>query len=111
MGMNNSNEKEITLRGFVSESERDADGNVVAINILADDDDYEIELNELGVELFDFLDEDVEVTGILKKGRRRPGAKRIRVMSYEWMGKKAYDLKDTGLDFEQPQDRSALRFA
>ena len=103
MGMNKPNEKEVTLRGIITASERDVDDNVVAINILSDDEDFEVELNELGVELFDFLDEDVEVTGMLKKGRRRQGTKLIRVTNYEWIENKAYDRKDRGWEFDQPE--------
>ena len=72
---------EMTLRGYVAATRWDADDNVVAIEILTDEEDYEVELNKVGVELFDFLNEDVEATGFVKKGRN--GAKRLQVTSYE----------------------------
>ena len=38
-------------------------------------------MNKLGEELFDFLDEDVEVTGTVREDK--DGTKRIQVISYE----------------------------
>lgn len=73
--------KEETIVGYVVPSEWDNDDNVVAISISTDDDDYLVEMNKLGEELFDFLDEDVEVTGTVREDR--DGTKRIRVTSYE----------------------------
>ena len=73
--------KEETIVGYVVPSEWDNDDNVVAISITTDDDDYLVEMNKLGEELFDFLDEDVEVTGTVREDR--DGTKRIRVTSYE----------------------------
>ena len=73
--------KEETIVGYVVPNEWDNEDNVVAISISTDDDDYVVELNKLGEELFDFLDEDVEVTGIIRDDK--DGTKRIRVTSYE----------------------------
>jgi len=73
--------KEETIVGYVVPNEWDNEDNVVAISISTDDDDYVVELNKLGEELFDFLDEDVEVTGIIRDDK--DGTKRIRVTGYE----------------------------
>jgi hypothetical protein len=73
--------KEETIVGYVVPNEWDNEDNVVAISISTDDDDYVVELNKLGEELFDFLDEDVEVTGLIRDDK--DGTKRIRVTSYE----------------------------
>jgi hypothetical protein len=73
--------KEETVVGFVVPNEWDNEDNVVAISISTEDDEYVVELNKLGEELFDFLDEDVEVTGIIRDDK--DGTKRIRVTSYE----------------------------
>ena len=75
---------EVSVTGIVVPSEWDDDDNVIAVAISTDDEDYIVELNRLGAELFDFLDEDVEVRGILKKGMS--GGKWIRVMDYEILG-------------------------
>ncbi len=73
--------KEETIVGYVVPNEWDNEDNVVAISISTDDDDYVVEVNKLGEELFDFLDEDVEVVGIIRDDK--DGTKRIRVTSYE----------------------------
>lgn len=73
--------KELTITGFVTPEEWDNDDNVIAIGISTDDDDYVVELNKLGEELFDFLDEDVEVTGIVRESK--DGTKYITVTNYE----------------------------
>ena len=90
--LKNNKEKEVTLRGYLAAREWDHNDNVVSIDLLTDDEDYEIELNKVGVDLFDFLDEDVEVTGVLRKGRN--GTALIRVTSYEPLGNKAPDNDD-----------------
>lgn len=73
--------KEITVNGFVVPEDWDEDDNVVAISVTTDDDDYLVDLNKLGEELFDFLDEDVQVTGLVRV--ERDGTKRITVTGYE----------------------------
>jgi hypothetical protein len=87
--------KEETVVGYVVPSEWDSDDNVVAISICTDDDDYVVELNKLGEELFDFLDEDVEVIGIVREDK--DGTKRIRVTSYEV-------LEDTEEEYDEDED-------
>jgi len=87
--------KEETIVGYVVPSEWDSDDNVVSIAISTEEDDYLVEMNKLGEELFDFLDEDVEVTGLVREDR--DGTKRIRITSYEV-------LEDVDDDFEEEED-------
>jgi uncharacterized membrane protein YcgQ (UPF0703/DUF1980 family) len=87
--------KEETIVGYVVPSEWDNEDNVVAISISTEDDDYLVEMNKLGEELFDFLDEDVEVTGLVRDDR--DGTKRIRITSYEV-------LEDVDEDFEEEEE-------
>jgi hypothetical protein len=87
--------KEETIVGYVVPSEWDNEDNVVAIGISTEDDEYVVELNKLGEELFDFLDEDVEVTGLVRDDK--DGTKRIRVTSYEV-------LEDTEDEYEEDED-------
>ena len=89
--------KEETITGYVVPNEWDNEDNVVAISISTDDDDYVVELNKLGEELFDFLDEDVEVTGIIRDDK--DGTKRIRVTSYEVL-EDAEDENEEDEDFD-----------
>jgi len=87
--------KEETIVGYVVPSEWDNDDNVVSIAISTEEDDYLVEMNKLSEELFDFLDEDVEVTGLVREDR--DGTKRIRITSYEV-------LEDVDDDFEEEED-------
>lgn len=82
----------VTLVGWVVPGNWDNEGNVIGINFQVDKDRYGIELNESGQELFDFLEEEVRVTGIC--GTARNGAKRIRIDSYEVL--RDLDLADAG---------------
>ena len=93
----NQPQKEVTIVGYVVPSEWDNDDNVVSISISTDDDDYVVEVNKLGEELFDFLDEDVEVTGIVREDK--DGTKRIRVISYEV-------LEDVEDEYDEDDDYS-----
>jgi len=86
--------REETVVGYVIPSEWDSEDNVVSITIATDDDDYVVEMNKLGEELFDFLDEDVEVTGTVRDDK--DGTKRIRVISYEVLE----DVEDEEFDDE-----------
>ena len=96
----NQPQKEETIVGYVVPSEWDNDDNVVAISISTDDDDYVVEVNKLGEELFDFLDEDVEVTGIVREDK--DGTKRVRVTSYEVL--EDVDDEDEDEDFSFDND-------
>ena len=72
-------ENEITLIGFVYEIEEN--GWVKGIAISTGDEDYTVELKGLGQELTKKIEDDVRVTGYV---RRDPNGKnRIRVTSYE----------------------------
>lgn len=67
--------REITIVGYVSAIDDDD-----AIIISTDEDNYLVELDELGEELADRLDSKVEVTGTLKKDKE--GMKRIVLSDY-----------------------------
>lgn len=73
--------KEVTVIGFVTATEWDDNDHVVAIEISTDDDNYMVDNNKQGEELFDFLDEEVEVAGFTREDR--DGGKWIFVTSYE----------------------------
>lgn len=96
-------QKEVTIRGFVTPEEWDNDDNVIAIGISTDDDDFLVEINKLGEELFDFLDEDVEVTGIVREDK--DGTKRISITSYEVLDTDYEDEEDyDGYDYDDDGD-------
>ncbi len=72
---------EETLTGFVIPDEWDNNDTVIAIAISTEDEDYLVERNKQGEELFDFLDEDVEVTGFVREDK--DGTKHISVTTYD----------------------------
>jgi len=96
-------QKEETVAGVVSATEWDDEDNVTAVSIITDDDEYIVELNKMAEELFDFLEEDVEVTGIVETDR--DGSKRIAVTSYEVLdtGYEYDDEEDYGYDYDQEE--------
>jgi len=96
-------QKEETVTGVVSATEWDDEDNVIAVSIITDDDEYMIDSNKMAEELFDFLEEDVEVTGIVETDR--DGSKRISVTSYEVLdtGYEYDDEEDYGYDYDQEE--------
>jgi hypothetical protein len=84
--------KRVTLVGWVVPGNWDNEGNVIGIHFQVDKDRYVVELNELGEELFDFLEEEVRVNGVT--GTARNGTKRIRITSYEVL--RDEDLEEAG---------------
>ena len=98
-------ETEETIVGYVIPYEWDNEDNVISISVSTDDDDYLVELNKLGEELFDFLDEDVEITGIVREDK--DGTKRIKVTGYEVMedtDEKYNEDDDLGYDEDDEDD-------
>lgn len=85
-------QQEVTLTGYIVPEEWDSNDNVVAIGLTTDEDDYSIELNKMGEELFDFLDEDVEITGFVKEDK--DGTKRITVTGYEILPSDDFDEEE-----------------
>jgi hypothetical protein len=73
--------KQATLVGRIAPGNWDNEGNVIGVRFQTENEQYEIELNVAGQELFDFLDEEVKVVGIC--GVAKNGTQRIRVSSYE----------------------------
>jgi hypothetical protein len=84
--------KEVTITGFVAADEWDERDNVIAIAISTEDEDYRVELNKLGEELFDFMDEDVEVTGTIREDK--DGTKYINVTNYEVLEDQEYEEEE-----------------
>ncbi|HUV50573.1 MAG TPA: hypothetical protein VMW78_06095 [Anaerolineae bacterium] len=89
-------QKDVTLFGFVSPIEED--DTVVGIEISTDDDDYLVELNKQGKDLFNYLNEDVEVKGIVTKDK--DDNYKINVTSFE-----AFETEDDEIDDDDYDDR------
>ena len=60
--------KEITIDGYVEEIELE-DGNT-GLQVATEDREFLIEMDKAGKKLFDFVDEEVEVTGGGKQEKR-----------------------------------------
>ena len=93
----------------------DEEDRVIGVCILAEDDEYEVEMSGLGEDLLEFLDEEVEVTGIIEE--ERDGTKWISVSAYDVLEDNAYedseeeygnDLDLEDLDFDYFEDQSAF---
>ena len=90
--------KELTLTGFVIPEEWDNNDNVIAIAISTEDEDYLVERNKQGEELYDFLDEDVEVTGFVREDK--DGTKHISITTYEILHIDDYDEDNDYGDYD-----------
>ena len=88
--------KEMTLKGFIVPNEWDDMDNVTQIGISTDNTDYVVELNELSGELFDYLYDDVEVSGIVTENRKRE--KKITIKTFKLLSD--IDDLDEAQDFE-----------
>ena len=91
-----------TIVGIVAASQVDEDDHVIAVTISTDDEDYEVDMSGLGEDLLDFIDEEVEVTGIVAE--ESDGTKSITATSYEVLEYDSDEDSDEdygdGLDFE-----------
>ena len=91
-----------TIVGIVAASQVDEDDRVIAVIISTDDEDYEVDMSGLGEDLLDFIDEEVEVTGIVAE--ESDGTKSITATSYEVLEYDSDEDSDEdygdGLDFE-----------
>lgn len=90
-------QKEVTLVGFVSPIEED--DTVVGIEISTDDDDYLVEPNKQGKSLFNHLDEEVEVKGIVTKDE--DDNYKITVTSFEVLETEDDEIGDDNYDDEE----------
>jgi hypothetical protein len=101
-----SAKQETTIYGTVNSIEDDKNKNTVSIMISTDEKDYLVESNKTGKELADYLGEEVEVTGILTKGKN--GDDRITITNYEILDydddNEDYDDDDEYFDDEDEYD-------
>ena len=90
------------ITGYVTAIDWDMNDTVSAISIEADGEEYIVEDEGLVEELLDFLDEEVEVTGIITEDG--DGTKHIRITDYERLEND--DDYDDNIDFEFENDES-----
>jgi hypothetical protein len=94
-----SAKQETTIYGTVNSIEDDKKKKTISIMISTDEKDYIVESNRMGNELTDYLGEEVEVTGILTKGK--DGEDRISITKYEILD---YDDEDEDYDDNEYYD-------
>ncbi|MFC1862756.1 hypothetical protein ACFL1Z_02230 [Thermodesulfobacteriota bacterium] len=73
--------KETTLIGYIEADQLDEDENVTGIKIVTDFDDYTVDMNGISEDLLPFLDEEVEVSGIITE--EKDGNKYIMITGYD----------------------------
>ncbi len=72
---------EVTMTGHVTAADWGPDDDVTAVKIETENDEYDVVGDEMGEELYDLLDCEVEVTGVVEV--EMDGTKSIAVSSYE----------------------------
>jgi hypothetical protein len=83
--------EEVAITGYVIATDWGWDAEVSGIKIETHDDEYVVEPNGLGEELFNEIDSEVEVTGIVME--EMDGTKQITVTNYEVL-RQARDKED-----------------
>ena len=94
--------REITITGYVTPVEWDTDDEVISVAIMTDDDEFVVEGNRLGSELIEYLEKDVELTGLLTE--ESDGTKRILPMSYELLETEGDDDEDEYYGYDDDED-------
>jgi hypothetical protein len=92
--------REVTVVGYVTPSKWDQDDNVIGVSIESDEKEYAVEIDRVGEELFDFVDDLVEATGVVIVGKG--GSLRIKVTSYRVVDEVAEAAQGLG---EEEQER------
>ena len=81
MSKGKSEKQDIKVSGIINSLDWDDEGNLISIELSTEDEDYEVEPNAMGKELFDLIGEEVEVVGTVTK--RRGENDRIKIIKYE----------------------------
>jgi hypothetical protein len=99
MKKNKTENKEVQLFGIINSLEWDKNDNILSIEISTEEEDYVVEPDDIGKDLFDCVGEEVEVTGIVTKGK--DGENRIKVVAFEVLD---YDEDDDDDDYYDDDD-------
>ncbi len=99
MKKNKAENRETQIFGIVNALDWDKDDNILSIEISTEEEDYVVEPDDIGKELFDFVGEEVEATGVIAKGKG--GVLRIKVVTYEVLD---YDDDDDDDDDDYDDD-------
>lgn len=75
-----SHKKETTITGYLEARQWDENDNVTGIKILTEYDEYLLDMSGLGRSLLPFLDEEMEISGIVTS--KKDGIKHIKVTGY-----------------------------
>jgi hypothetical protein len=94
--MRKTHPKKSTIRGYIEVDHSVGDENIVGIKIVTDDDEYTVKINGFGEDLMPFLDEEVEVSGIISE--EKDGNKYIKVTGYDILIEQPVDESFFDLD-------------
>jgi len=100
--------REKTVSGYIKASEWDWHGDLTSVILESDDEEYGIEDNDLGNELFDYLEREVEITGIIK--RQVDGTKTILVTEYVVLDEDEEDIDDYDDEYMEDEEDNLLSF-
>ena len=101
--------KEITLVGYVRSTDQDLNDAASEISIEADGEEYVVEDEGLVEELLDFLDEEIEVTGIVTEDG--DGIKYIKITDYELLEYDEDYGENSDFDLEEDDEDDDFREA
>jgi len=85
-------EDEATITGYVSATDWGPDDDVTAVRIETENDEYDVIDDDIGEELYNLLDCEVEVTGVIQE--EKDGTKSIAVTSYEVISEETDHFND-----------------
>jgi hypothetical protein len=77
------------IRGFITPSAWDSEDNVIELSISTDDADYIVKSDKKASELYDLINEDVEIMGIVTENGN--GIKSITVISLKKLNENDYE--------------------
>ena len=86
--------REIQVTGIINSLDWDDEGNILSIELSTEDEDYVVEPNAVGQELFDLVGEEVEVVGTVT--RKKGGS--------DWINVIKYDVLDYDYDEDEDDD-------
>ena len=102
--------REVMITGFVRDDDWDFEGNVIAVSIEADEEEYTVDLNGLGEELLDYVGEEVEVKCTIEQDR--DGTLHIHVLDFDVISEKedddegSYDYEDDDEILDDEEEHS-----
>ena len=102
MAKGKSERRDIKVSGIINSLDWDNEDNVISIELSTEDEDYEVEPNATGKELFDLIGEEVEVVGTVT--RRKGENDLIKIIKYEVLDYDYDEDRDDDEDYYFDED-------